>query len=41
MLSFKGKADYILSCDKHLLNLKKVREFKIITPAGFFSFIKK
>jgi putative PIN family toxin of toxin-antitoxin system len=37
-LAATGKADYILSGDKHLLDLKNFRGIKIITPAEFFAF---
>ncbi|MFP4082484.1 MAG: putative toxin-antitoxin system toxin component, PIN family [Candidatus Aminicenantes bacterium] len=40
-LAVTGKADYILSGDKHLLELKNFRGIKIITPAEFFTFFKK
>jgi putative PIN family toxin of toxin-antitoxin system len=40
-LAVEGKADYILSGDKHLLNLKKFHGIKIITPAEFFTLFKK
>lgn len=40
-LAVTGKADFILSGDKHLLDLKNFRGIKIITPAEFFDFLKK
>lgn len=40
-LAEAGKADYILSGDKHLLDLKNFHGIKIITPAEFFAFFKK
>lgn len=40
-LAETGKADYILSGDKHLLDLKDFHGIKIITPAEFFAFFKK
>ena len=40
-LAVAGKADFILSGDKHLLDLKNFRGIKIITPAEFFTFFKK
>ncbi|MGD9347291.1 MAG: putative toxin-antitoxin system toxin component, PIN family [Candidatus Aminicenantes bacterium] len=39
-LAVTGKADYILSGDKHLLDLKNFRAIKIMTPAEFFGFFK-
>jgi putative PIN family toxin of toxin-antitoxin system len=30
-----GKADYIVSGDKHLLDLREYEEIKILTPKGF------
>lgn len=35
-LGHEGKADYILSGDKHLLDLKVFRSVRIVTPAEFF-----
>ncbi len=35
-----GGADYIISGDAHLLNLKEYRGIQILTPAVFFSVIK-
>jgi len=32
-----GRAKYILSGDRHLLNLKIYRRIKILSPAGFLS----
>ncbi len=40
-LGVTGKADYILSGDKHLLDLEDFRDIKIMTPAEFFAFLKK
>jgi len=40
-LAEAGKADYILSGDRHLLDLKNFHAIKIITPAEFFVFFKK
>jgi putative PIN family toxin of toxin-antitoxin system len=40
-LAVAGKADFILSGDKHLLDLKNFHGIKIITPAEFFTFFKK
>jgi putative PIN family toxin of toxin-antitoxin system len=40
-LAATGKADYILSGDKHLLDLKNFHGIKIITPSEFFAFFKK
>jgi len=37
-LAVTGKADYILSGDKHLLGFKNFHGIKIITPAEFFAF---
>jgi len=34
-----GKADYIVSGDKHLLNLGKYNKIKIITPSAFLDII--
>lgn len=30
--ALEGKADYIISYDKHLLNLKEYKKIKIISP---------
>ena len=38
-LAKEGSADYILSGDKHLLELKNFRGIKIVTPAEFVSLI--
>jgi putative PIN family toxin of toxin-antitoxin system len=40
-LAVTGKAGYILSGDKHLLDFKNFRGIKIITPAEFFTLFKK
>ena len=40
-LAVTGKADFILSGDKHLLDFKNLRGIKIITPAEFFTLFKK
>lgn len=32
-----GKADYIISGDKHLLNLKEYNDIQIISPSGFIT----
>ena len=40
-LAVTGKTDFILSGDKHLLDLKKFHGIKIITPAEFFTLFKK
>ncbi len=40
-LAETGKADYILSGDKHLLSLKDFHGIKIITPAEFFVLMVK
>lgn len=39
-LAKDGKADYLLSGDKHLLELKKFGKTKIITITGFFDEMK-
>lgn len=40
-LAETGKADYILSGGKHLLDLKNFHGIKIITPAEFLALLKK
>jgi len=40
-LAKAGSADYILSGDKHLLELKDFQGIKIVTPAVFFGLIKR
>lgn len=40
-LAVTGKADFILSGDKHLLDLNNFRGIKIISPAEFFALFKK
>jgi len=40
-LAETGKADYIVSGDKHLLELKNFHGIKIIAPAEFFALFKK
>ncbi len=40
-LAIDGKADFIVSGDKHLLELNKVNEIKIISLKKFLSLIKK
>ena len=40
-LAIDGKADFIVSGDKHLLGLNKVDDIKIIPLKKFLSFIKK
>ena len=37
----EGKADYIVSGDKHLKNLKEFRGIKIIEPSVFLTLIEK
>jgi len=37
--ALEGKADYILSYDKHLLSLKEYQEIKIIRPEEFIGLI--
>ena len=37
----EGSADFILSGDKHILDLKDFRGIQIMTPAEFFDLIKK
>lgn len=34
-LAFDGKADFIVSYDKHILNMLEFREIKILTPEEF------
>ncbi|MFO7979925.1 MAG: putative toxin-antitoxin system toxin component, PIN family [Candidatus Aminicenantes bacterium] len=36
-LALEGKADFILSGDKHLLDLKDFHGIQVMTPAEFFS----
>ena len=36
-----GESDYIISQDRHLLNLKKFRDIPIISPKEFLQIIKK
>ncbi len=37
----EGKVDYIVSSDKHLLDLKQFKGIKIVTPKEFLDFIGK
>ncbi len=39
--AFDGKADYIISYDKHILNMLEFRGIKILNPGGFLELIKK
>jgi uncharacterized protein len=39
--AISGKADYIITQDKHLLKIKEFREIKILTPRDFLGIIKK
>jgi len=39
--AFAGKADFIISNDKHLLSLKKFYKIEILTPKNFLKKIKK
>jgi len=39
-LSKEGKADYLLTGDKDLLELKKFRKTKIVTITNFFEIMK-
>ncbi|MBS3163583.1 putative toxin-antitoxin system toxin component, PIN family [Candidatus Woesearchaeota archaeon] len=36
-----GDADYIVTQDKHLLNVKKYKDIKIITPDKFLRVLEK
>jgi putative PIN family toxin of toxin-antitoxin system len=38
--AFDGKADYIVSYDKHILNMLEFREIKIIHPTEFLRIVK-
>lgn len=38
--ALEGKADYIISQDKHLLKLKEFRKIKIITPDEFVKLLE-
>jgi len=38
-LAQAGSADYILSGDKHILDLKDFRGIQIMTPAEFFALV--
>src|SRR3989344_9239855 len=38
--AYEGKVDYIISYDKHLLNLKECKNIKIITPEEFLRLSK-
>ena len=40
-LAVSAKADYIITGDKDLLNLKKINEIKILSPKEFLSLLKK
>ena len=40
-LAVEGKADYILSGDKHLLTLKAFRGIKVLSPDKFFEILKE
>jgi putative PIN family toxin of toxin-antitoxin system len=35
-----GKADYIITSDRHLLALKRFRETEIVTPTRFFKLVQ-
>ena len=37
----EGKADYIVSSDRHLLDLKEFKGIKIVTPKEFLDLIRK
>ncbi|MDP2951159.1 MAG: putative toxin-antitoxin system toxin component, PIN family [bacterium] len=37
----QAEVDFIVSGDKHLLNLKKVHQIKIINPSDFLYFLNK
>jgi len=39
--AFAGKADFIISNDKHLLSLKKFYKIEILTPKNFLKKIKE
>lgn len=39
--AIEGKADYIVSGDKHVLNMKEYQNIKIISPKDFLRLIKK
>ena len=38
--ALEGKADYIVTQDKHLLKIKEFRKIKIITPEEFIKLLK-
>ena len=38
--ALEGNADYIISGDKHLLEIKKYKEVEIISPSEFWSTLK-
>ncbi len=40
-LAVSAKADYIITGDKDLLNLKKINKIKILSPKEFLSLLKK
>jgi len=40
-LAVDGKADYIVSGDSHLLDVKKYKQFKIVTIKEFLELLEK
>ena len=38
--AIEGEADYVITGDRHLLNLKTYQGIKIITPADFLKILK-
>jgi uncharacterized protein len=40
-IAISGNADYIISQDKHLLEIKEYKEIKIITPEEFLKILNK
>jgi len=40
-LALDGKADYIVSYDKHILNMLEFRGIKILTPQDFLELLRK
>ncbi|MCK9266399.1 putative toxin-antitoxin system toxin component, PIN family [bacterium] len=38
-LALEGKADFIISGDKHILELKKIENIRIVSLKEFFSFV--
>lgn len=38
-VALEGKADFVVSGDKHLLRIKEIKETKIVAVATFFRFL--